>query len=161
MFFQDLRNFCQGRIIWPYFGWIISCEIYLLRSWSSSCSHDFSLGLVVYSSDLLSRYILPLLLLRNTAVTAYVGPVPGTLEGVPRLLVLAPASISIGTTSPGTSGRNLDVDSSKGLMDGFLKCSSKMPGGIDSMDDPTWIECWLHHSELGEHAKTHNLQSSH
>jgi hypothetical protein len=25
----------------------------------------------------------------------------------------------------------MDVESGDGLMDGFLKCSSKMPGGID------------------------------
>jgi hypothetical protein len=29
-----------------------------------------------------------------------------------------------------------EVDSGDGLMDGFLKCSSDMPGGIDFLDDP-------------------------
>jgi hypothetical protein len=31
----------------------------------------------------------------------------------------------------------MDVDSSEGLIDGFLKCSSDMPGGIDSLEDPS------------------------
>jgi hypothetical protein len=30
----------------------------------------------------------------------------------------------------------MDVDSSECLMDGFLKCSSEMPDGIDSLEDP-------------------------
>jgi hypothetical protein len=29
----------------------------------------------------------------------------------------------------------MDVDSGEGLMDGFLKCSSEMTGGIDSLED--------------------------
>jgi hypothetical protein len=31
----------------------------------------------------------------------------------------------------------MDDDSGEGLIDGFLKCSSKMPGGIDSLEDPS------------------------
>jgi hypothetical protein len=30
----------------------------------------------------------------------------------------------------------MDVDSGEGLIDGFLKCSSEMSGGIDSLEDP-------------------------
>jgi hypothetical protein len=30
----------------------------------------------------------------------------------------------------------MDEDSGEGLIDGFLKCSSKMPGGIDSLEVP-------------------------
>jgi hypothetical protein len=77
-----------------------------------------------------------LLLLRNTAVTAYVGPVPGTEREVPGLFELAPASISIGTTSSVLGGTYMDDDSGEGLIDGFLRCSSEMPGGIDSLEDP-------------------------
>jgi hypothetical protein len=31
----------------------------------------------------------------------------------------------------------MDDDSSEGLIDGFLKCSSEMPGGIDSLEEPS------------------------
>jgi hypothetical protein len=31
----------------------------------------------------------------------------------------------------------MDVDSGEGLIDGFLKCSSEMMGGIDSLEDPS------------------------
>jgi hypothetical protein len=31
----------------------------------------------------------------------------------------------------------MDDDSGEGLIDGFLKCSSKMPGRIDSLEDPS------------------------
>jgi hypothetical protein len=31
----------------------------------------------------------------------------------------------------------MDIDSGEGLIDGFLKCSSKMPGEIDSLEDPS------------------------
>jgi hypothetical protein len=77
-----------------------------------------------------------LLLLRNTAVTAYVGPVLGTERAVPGLSELAPTSISIGTASFGLGRTYIDEDSGEGLIDGFLKCSSEMPGGIDSLEDP-------------------------
>jgi hypothetical protein len=77
----------------------------------------------------------PLLLLRNTAVTAYVGPVPRTERAVPGLSELAPASISIGTASSGLGRTYMDDDSSEGLIDGFLRCSSKMLGGIHSLED--------------------------
>jgi hypothetical protein len=30
----------------------------------------------------------------------------------------------------------MDADCGEGLMDGFLKCYSEMPGGIDSLEDP-------------------------
>jgi hypothetical protein len=30
----------------------------------------------------------------------------------------------------------MDDDFGEGLIDGFLKCSSEMPGGIDSLEDP-------------------------
>jgi hypothetical protein len=30
----------------------------------------------------------------------------------------------------------MDEDSSEGLIDGFLRCSSEMPGEIDSLEDP-------------------------
>jgi hypothetical protein len=30
----------------------------------------------------------------------------------------------------------MDVHSGEGLIDGFLKCSNEMPGGIDSLEDP-------------------------
>jgi hypothetical protein len=29
----------------------------------------------------------------------------------------------------------MDDDSGEGLIDGFLRCSSKIPGGIDSLED--------------------------
>jgi hypothetical protein len=29
----------------------------------------------------------------------------------------------------------MDEDSGEGLIDGFLRCSSEMPGGIDSLED--------------------------
>jgi hypothetical protein len=77
-----------------------------------------------------------LLLLRNTAVTAYVGPVPGTERAVPGLAELALAYISIGIASYGLGGTYMDDDSGEGLIDGFLRCSSEMPGGIDSLEDP-------------------------
>jgi hypothetical protein len=32
----------------------------------------------------------------------------------------------------------MDDDSGEGLIDGFLKCSSEMPGGIDSLEDPSF-----------------------
>jgi hypothetical protein len=35
----------------------------------------------------------------------------------------------------------MDVDSGEGLIDGFLKCSSKMPGGIDCLEDPNLDNC--------------------
>jgi hypothetical protein len=31
----------------------------------------------------------------------------------------------------------MDVDSGEGLIDGFLRCSSEMPGRIDSLEDPS------------------------
>jgi hypothetical protein len=77
-----------------------------------------------------------LLLLRNTAVTAYVGPVLGTKRAVPGLSKLAPASISIGAASSGLGGTYIDDDFGEGLIDGFLRYSSEMPGGIDSLEDP-------------------------
>jgi hypothetical protein len=77
-----------------------------------------------------------LLLLRNTAVTTYVGLVPGTEIAVPRLSELAPASISIGAASSRLGETYIDDDSGEGLIDGSLRCSSKMPGGIDSLEDP-------------------------
>jgi hypothetical protein len=77
-----------------------------------------------------------LLLLWNTAVIAYVSPVLGTERAVPRLSKLASASISIGTASSGLSRTYMDDDSGEGLIDGFLRCSSEMPGGIDSLEDP-------------------------
>jgi hypothetical protein len=79
-----------------------------------------------------------LLLLQNTAVTAYVGPVPETKRAVPGLSELASASISIETTSSGLGRTFMDDDSSEGLIDGFLRCSSEMPGGIDSLEDPNF-----------------------
>jgi hypothetical protein len=83
-------------------------------------------------------YILPfpLSLLQNTALTAYADPVPGTERAVPGLSELAPASISIGTVSSGFGGTYIDDDSGEGLIDGFLRCSSEMLGGIDSLEDP-------------------------
>jgi hypothetical protein len=86
-----------------------------------------------------SWYILPLplLLLRNTALTAYVGPVPGTERAVPELSGLTPASISIGTASSGLGRTYMDDDSNEGLIDGFLRCSSEMLGGIESLEDPS------------------------
>jgi hypothetical protein len=86
-----------------------------------------------------SWYILPLplLLLWNTALTAYVGPVPETERAVPRLSDLAPASISIGTASSGLGRTYMDDDSGEGLIDGFLRCSNKMPDGIESLEDPS------------------------
>jgi hypothetical protein len=30
----------------------------------------------------------------------------------------------------------MDSDSGEGLIDGFLKCSNEMPGGIESREDP-------------------------
>jgi hypothetical protein len=30
----------------------------------------------------------------------------------------------------------MDDDSGEGLIDGFLKCSSEMPGRIESLEDP-------------------------
>jgi hypothetical protein len=30
----------------------------------------------------------------------------------------------------------MDDDSGEGLIDGFLRCSSETPGGIDSQEDP-------------------------
>jgi hypothetical protein len=77
-----------------------------------------------------------LLLLRNTAVTTYVGPVPRTERAVPRLSELALASISIGTASSALGRTYMDDDSGEGLIDGFLRCSSEMSGGIDSLEDP-------------------------
>jgi hypothetical protein len=86
-----------------------------------------------------SWYILPLplFLLRNTARTAYVGPVPGTKRAVPGLSELAPLSISIGTASSGVGGTYMDDDSGEGLIDGFLRCSNEMPGEIESLEDPS------------------------
>jgi hypothetical protein len=80
---------------------------------------------------------LPLSLLRNTALTAYAGPVLGTERAVPGLPELAPASISIGTASSGLGGTYMDDDFGEGFIDGFLKCSSEMPGGIESLEDPS------------------------
>jgi hypothetical protein len=77
-----------------------------------------------------------LLLLRNTVVTAYVGPVPGTERAVPGLSELALAFISIGTASSGLGRIYIDEDSGEGLIYGFLRCSSEMPGRIDSLEDP-------------------------
>jgi hypothetical protein len=77
-----------------------------------------------------------LLLLQNTAVTAYVSLVPGTKRAVSGLSELAPASISIGTASSGLSGTYMDVDSDEGLINGFLRCSSEITGRIDSLEDP-------------------------
>jgi hypothetical protein len=31
----------------------------------------------------------------------------------------------------------MDDDSGEGLIDGILRCSSEMPGGIDSLEDPS------------------------
>jgi hypothetical protein len=31
----------------------------------------------------------------------------------------------------------MDDDSGEGLIEGFLKCSSEMPGGIESLEDPS------------------------
>jgi hypothetical protein len=31
----------------------------------------------------------------------------------------------------------MDIDSGEGLIDGILKCSSEMPGRIDSLEDPS------------------------
>jgi hypothetical protein len=75
-------------------------------------------------------------LLRNTALTAYVGPVPGNKRAVPGLSELALASTSIRTISSGLGGTYIDDDSDEGLIDGFLRCSSEMLGGIDSLEDP-------------------------
>jgi hypothetical protein len=85
-----------------------------------------------------SWYILPLplSLLWNTALTANVGAVPETERAVPGLSELAPAYISIGTASSRLSETYKDDDSGEGLIDGFLRCSSEMPGGIDSLKDP-------------------------
>jgi hypothetical protein len=87
----------------------------------------------------ISWYILPLPLSLhwNTVLTAYVGPVPETEIAVPGLSELAPASISIRTASSGLGGTYMDDDSDKGLIDGFLKCSNEMPGGIESLEDPS------------------------
>jgi hypothetical protein len=30
----------------------------------------------------------------------------------------------------------MDDDSGEGLIEGFLRCSSEMPGGIESLEDP-------------------------
>jgi hypothetical protein len=76
-----------------------------------------------------------LLLLRNTAVTAYVGPVPGTERTAPGLSELASASISIGTASSRLGGTYMDDESGEGLIDGFLRCSNEIPSGIDSLED--------------------------
>jgi hypothetical protein len=96
-------------------------------------------GAVPGFTGTISWYILPLplSLLQNTALTAYVGPVPGTEIAVPGLSELALASISIGTASSGPSGTYMDDDSGEGLIDGFLKCSNEMPGGIESLEDPS------------------------
>jgi hypothetical protein len=31
----------------------------------------------------------------------------------------------------------MDDDSGEGLIDGFLRCSNEMPGGIESLEDPS------------------------
>jgi hypothetical protein len=73
-----------------------------------------------------SGYIGPLPF--NLVVTGSVGPVPGLLE-------LVQASISIGKASR-PAETNMESNFGDGIMDGFRRCSSDMPGGITSLDDP-------------------------
>jgi hypothetical protein len=95
-------------------------------------------GAVPGYTGTISWYILPLPLplLRNTTLTAYVGPVLGTERAVLGLSKLALTSISIRTASSRLGGTYMDDDSDEGLIDGFLRFSSEMPGRIDSLEDP-------------------------
>jgi hypothetical protein len=46
--------------------------------------------------------------------------------------------MSMGTASDsGFAGIKIDSDSGDGLIDGFLKCSKDIPGGIGSRDEPS------------------------
>jgi hypothetical protein len=96
-------------------------------------------GAVPGNTGTISWYILPLplSLLRNTALTTYAGPIPRADKAVLGTSDLALASISIGTASSGLGGTYMDDDSGEGLIEGFLKGSSKMPGRIDSLEDPS------------------------
>ena len=55
------------------------------------------------------------------------------------LALIPTTSTSIGITSGSAlAGMKIDSDSGDGLIDGFLRCSKAMPGGMDCLEEPSF-----------------------